>query len=76
MNVIPMVRGSLYPSKFHEDAMEGRPGDRPFLHDRHFSAASSFLIGVLRGGRIALSEPTRILQNVPLVSADFCRTSF
>jgi hypothetical protein len=56
--------------------MEGRPGDRPFLHDRHFSAASSFLIGVLRGGRIALSEPTRILQNVPLVSADFCRTSF
>jgi hypothetical protein len=28
---------------------------RPFLHDLHFSAASSFQIGVLRGRRIASS---------------------
>src|ERR1700681_1615792 len=28
---------------------------RPFLHDRHFSAASSFQIGVSRGRRIASS---------------------
>jgi hypothetical protein len=29
---------------------------RPRLHDRHFSAASSFQIGVLRGRRIASSD--------------------
>jgi hypothetical protein len=29
--------------------------ERPFRHDRHFSDASSFHIGVSRGRRIALS---------------------
>jgi hypothetical protein len=28
---------------------------RPFVHERHFSAASSFQIGVLRGRLIASS---------------------
>jgi hypothetical protein len=36
---------------------------RPFLHDRHFNAASSFQIGVLRGRRIASSgRLARVLQ--------------
>jgi hypothetical protein len=36
---------------------------RPFLHDRHFSAASSFQIGVSRGRRIASSGMlARVLQ--------------
>jgi hypothetical protein len=36
---------------------------RPFLHDRHFSAASTFQIGVSRGRRIASSGMlARVLQ--------------
>ena len=35
---------------------------RPFLHDRHLSAASRFQIGVLRGRRIASSGMGRVLQ--------------
>jgi hypothetical protein len=36
---------------------------RPFLHDRHFSEASSFQSGVSRGRRIASSgKLARILQ--------------
>jgi hypothetical protein len=39
---------------------------RPFLHDRHFNATSSFQIGVFRGRRTASSGMLASVLTVPL----------
>jgi hypothetical protein len=47
---------------------------RPFLHDRHFSAASSFQIGVSRGRRIASSGMLALVsQRRPIGNQPFIR---